>query len=173
MSLLKRAAKKILSPVVFVFLSSIKNKFINSLKGKTTHSAFDEEIIIKKYLDNLPLENNYCVDIAASDGITMSNTYSFFKNTWQGMAVEYNPIKFAELANSYRKFSNVSLLKVKVIPENILSVLGACLCPKDFAFLSFDIDSYDYFVLEKLLSEFRPRLICTEINENIPPPYKF
>ena len=45
--------------------------------------------------------------------------------------------------------------------------------PKKFGFLSLDIDGYDYFVLDKIMSSYRPSLICTEINERIPPPIKF
>jgi hypothetical protein len=45
--------------------------------------------------------------------------------------------------------------------------------PRDFGFLSFDIDGYDHFVLAALLEEFRPALMCVEINEKIPPPLRF
>jgi len=47
------------------------------------------------------------------------------------------------------------------------------MCPRDFALLNLDIDGYDFFVLDELLSDFRPSLICVEINENIPPPVQF
>jgi len=43
----------------------------------------------------------------------------------------------------------------------------------DFSVLSLDIDGNDYWVLKAVLSEFRPALIVTEINENIPPPLRF
>jgi hypothetical protein len=65
------------------------------------------------------------------------------------------------------------LLRARVTPDNVLNLLAACDTPKDFGFLSLDIDSYDYFVLEKILSAYRPSLICTEINEKIPPPVRF
>ena len=55
----------------------------------------------------------------------------------------------------------------------IVALLQAHGVPKKFGFLSLDIDSFDYFVLEKILSQFRPALICAEINEKIPPPLKF
>ena len=45
--------------------------------------------------------------------------------------------------------------------------------PTDFEVLSLDIDSYDYWVLDALLAEFRPRIVATEINEKIPPPLRF
>ncbi|MFZ2154059.1 MAG: hypothetical protein WAV16_02395, partial [Candidatus Moraniibacteriota bacterium] len=136
-------------------------------------SNLGEEDIIVKYLDSLQLKNNFCVDIAASDGETMSNTLFLFEKKWDGIAVEFDSVKFSKLANSYEKFSNVNLVKTKVIPENVIFILQSCLCPKNFSFLNFDIDSYDFFVLEKLLSVFRPLLICVEINEKIPPPISF
>jgi len=40
-------------------------------------------------------------------------------------------------------------------------------------FLNIDIDGYDYYVLDAILSTYRPHLITAEINENIPPPIKF
>ena len=39
--------------------------------------------------------------------------------------------------------------------------------------MSLDIDSYDYFILEKILEKYSPSCIITEINEKIPPPIKF
>ena len=133
----------------------------------------DEEKIIERYLDCLPIKNKFCVDIAASDGITMSNTLFLFKKGWAGMAVELDAEKFLKMSFLYRFFEDVSLMKTKVVPDNVVSVLKTGQCPKDFSFLNFDIDSYDFFVLDQLLSKFRPSLICAEINEKIPPPILF
>ncbi len=172
MLFLKTIRKKILPPIVLDFLAFTKNK-VAIMRGKSAYSFLDEEVIIKKYLNELSIKNKYCVDIAASNGITMSNTYSLFKEGWDGMAVEFDSILFGELSNHYEKFSNVNLVKTKVIPDNVISILKSCLCPKEFAFLSFDIDSYDHYVLDELLSEYRPQLVCVEINEKIPPPISF
>ncbi len=60
-----------------------------------------------------------------------------------------------------------------VTPENVVSLLRAHDIPTDFSVLSLDIDSYDYWVLDALLTSFRPRLVVTEINEKIPPPIRF
>jgi hypothetical protein len=146
---------------------------LRNLKGRKGYSFLDEEILIRKYTNALTLENNYCVDIAASDGISMSNTYLLFKAGWYGIAVEFDANKFAKLASSYAPFVNVNLVKIKVTPGNVIFILQGCMCPRNFAFLNLDIDSYDYFVLDKLLGEYRPSLICVEINEKVPPPVKF
>jgi hypothetical protein len=142
-------------------------------RSKGIYSYGDEQILIAKYLKELKVESRQCVDIAASDGVTMSNTYSLFRQGWGGLAVEYDAHTFARLAHTYRKFQDVNLAKCKVTPLNVMSLLKANAMPEKFGFLNLDIDGYDYFVLEQLLREFRPSLICVEINEKIPPPVKF
>jgi glycosyltransferase involved in cell wall biosynthesis len=143
-----------------------------SLKEKG-FSHLNEEEVIEKYLSRMPVRYKYCVDIAASDGITMSNTLFLFKGGWRGLAVECDSENFAKLSFLYKDFENVDLIKTKVTPQNAVSLLKSASCPTNFAFLNFDIDSYDFFILEKILENFRPLLICAEINESIPPPIKF
>jgi hypothetical protein len=133
----------------------------------------EEQRIISTLLQTLPLKNNYCVDIGASDGIISSNTLFLFKDKWPGVAVEYNAEKFARLAFTYKRFEQVNLVKAKVIPDNVVHILKSCSAPDQFAFLNLDIDGYDYYVLDQLLSQYRPMLISAEINEKIPPPIKF
>jgi hypothetical protein len=60
-----------------------------------------------------------------------------------------------------------------VTPDNVVHILKSCSVPDQFAFLNLDIDGYDYYVLDQLLSQYRPMLISAEINEKIPPPIKF
>jgi len=137
------------------------------------YSNLEEQSIINGYLSTLSLERGHCVDIAASDGINMSNCYPLYKNGWHGLGVECDARKFSSLASNYVNFPYVNLAKCMVTPQNIVSLLAANEIPERFEFLNLDIDGYDYFVLERILGTFRPMLICTEINEKIPPPIKF
>jgi hypothetical protein len=143
------------------------------IKAKGIYSRLDEQIIIKKYLDMFKINNKYCVDIAAMDGVTMSNTFALYKEGWGGLAVEFDSENFSYLSYIYRNFKNVNLAKCMVTPLNVLSLLTVNDVPEKFGFLNLDIDGYDYFVLEQLLLKYRPTLICVEINEKIPPPIKF
>ncbi len=145
----------------------------NKLPVRSSFSNLDEQSVIGYYLEKLKIARGYCVDIAASDGITMSNTYSLYKNGWGGLAVECNAEKFSSLSGTYVNFHGVNLSKCMVTPINVVSLLQAHNTPTNFDFLNLDIDGYDYFVLEKILEVFRPKLICVEINEKIPPPIKF
>lgn len=135
----------------------------------------EEEFLTRSYLEKLKIsdKNKYAVDIAAQDGILGSQTLLLYKNGWKGLAVECDGFYFSILADFYKSLENVTLIKSKITPSNILNILKASDCPKNFGFLSLDIDSFDYFILDKILSNYRPALICLEINEIIPPPVKF
>jgi hypothetical protein len=138
-----------------------------------TYSNLDEQSLIRKYLDQLVVKSRYCVDIGASDGVAMSNSFALYKEGWGGIAVECDAGKFSSLAGTYVNFRNINLAKCTITPENILPLLSAFDIPEGFGFLTLDIDGYDYFVLDQILTKYRPTLICAEINEKIPPPVKF
>lgn len=135
-------------------------------------SHLDEETVLARFLNRLGSVERYAVDIGASDGVTMSNTLALFRDGWKGLAVEYDGARFARLATEHAELGT-DLARAKVTPLNVADVLRAYDVPWDFTFLSLDIDGYDYFVLEALLDAFRPKLICAEINEKIPPPLEF
>jgi hypothetical protein len=138
-----------------------------------SYSNLDEQSILRRFLDELSIGKGFCVDIGASDGVSMSNTLALYMNGWNGLAVEMDPAAFSALAAAYINFPNVLLAKRGVTPSNVVPLLAAFDVPGEFEVLSLDIDGYDYFVLEQILTRYRPALICTEINENIPPPVKF
>lgn len=162
--------KKEIKKLFNIFGIDIKR---NRPYGISKFSIFNEDNIIQNYISSLHMKDKYCVEIGANDGISMSNTYSLFKKGWEGLVIEYDSINFSKLAYFYRGFSGVNLLRCKITPVNVISTLQASEVPKKIGFLNLDIDGYDYYVLEKLLDSYRPSLICTEINEKIPPPIKF
>lgn len=136
------------------------------------YSHNDEQQYIQYLLSILNLRDNTYVDVGASDGIEMSNTYFLAQNNWNGLCVEYNPIKYESLINNYKEFHNIRYSNRKVTPNTILDILTNN-TPNIFDFLNLDIDGYDYHILDKLLTKYTPKIICTEINEKIPPPIKF
>jgi hypothetical protein len=137
------------------------------------YSQHNEECLVGAMLGRLAPAERFCVDIGAHDGVEMSNTLAVYRQGWRGLAVEAEAEAFAKLARNYEDLPEVELVRCLVTPENVVSLLRAHGVPREFGFLNLDIDSYDYFVLERVLAEFRPRLIVTEINEIIPPPIRF
>lgn len=128
---------------------------------------------LRQLFEDLGIEKGVCVDIGAFDGLNHSNTIDLLRKGWSGLALECDPARFARLAEVYRNFKDANAARHLVTPDSIVPLLKAYGIPIDFDFLSLDIDSFDYYVLERLLSVYRPSVICTEINEVIPPPIRF
>lgn len=122
---------------------------------------------------DLGIKNGICVDVGAYDGLNYSHVLPLYQHGWKGLSVECDPNRFARLAHAYRMFPSVRLSRARATPQSICSLLAGNHIPKDFDFLNLDIDSYDYYVLEALLQDYHPTVICAEINEVIPPPIKF
>ena len=132
-------------------------------------SNLSEEKVVRRILDGLELRSGFAVDIAACDGVTSSNARRLGDAGWAGLAVEGDAVKFASLARAYRHLPAVSLAGLWVTPENVVPLLQGNGAPRELEFLNLDVDGYDHYVLEALLHEFRPLLVCAEINGNIPP----
>jgi hypothetical protein len=143
--------------------------------GRDRFSNFGEEQILRKYIAELLPEgaSRTAVDIGAGDGVRGSNTYALFREGWRGVGFEGSNRKVCKLAAAYKHYPQVSAANCVVTPLNVVPLLKAYNIEREFGVLSLDIDSYDYWVLDAVLAEFRPRIVVTEINEKIPPPIKF
>lgn len=136
-------------------------------------SNFDEQQIIDKYIEQFGITSRTAVDIGAGDGIRSSNSYHLFAKGWTGVGIEVDEIKTRRLAKVYASFPGVTASSTKISLENVTEVLGSYSIGQEFGVLSLDIDGNDYWVLDAILSTFRPRLVVSEYNEKIPPPIKF
>lgn len=134
----------------------------------------EDQILAQYIAELLPHDHGRtAVDIGAGDGMRWSNTYALFLNGWQGLGIEFDNRKFVKLARAYKFFPAVYACRNRATPDNIVPLLEAYEIEENFSVLSLDIDGNDYWVLRAILSEFRPQLIVTEINEKIPLPVRF
>ena len=162
---------EIFLPVIIQYYLKVSIRKIRTIKS----NLYSSEIAYRNQLLDQTLDKStipYFLDIGASDGISNSNTYDLAKNKWSGLSIEGNNIKFKVLNRTLR-LSNVKSVNEFVFSSNISSILRASGCQKEFDFLSLDIDSFEYSVLNQILIDFKPRLICVEINERFPPPIIF
>ena len=118
------------------------------------------------------MENKYCVEFGAWDGIHFSNTWNLWHNkNWGALLIEADHDKYKVLQQTTRDYNQVRLLNAFVTiegPNSLNQILFNAKVPIDFDLLSIDIDSDDYYIF-KNLSEFRPRLVLVEYNPTIPP----
>ena len=129
-----------------------------------------ESLSIQAVANLLGIKGGQVVDIAASDGWTNSSTVNYFSShNWSGLAVEVEPMRFLKLAFNYKDFSRTSLFRGRVSPVSTPPLLRAAGIREDFEIFNLDIDSFDYFLFDALLTDgFRPRIASVEFNPNFP-----
>jgi len=148
-------------------------KFRYSLRGRYSHA--NEQQILRNYINEI-LPADYprtVVDIGAGNGVRWSNSYALILENWKALSVEADPQKYGLMSRAYRRFPNATACQSLAAPGNVGQMLEDFGIEKEFGVLSLDIDGNDYWVLDAILSRFRPGLVVTEINENIPPPLRF
>lgn len=128
------------------------------IPAKGTYSQFGEDLILEQILAEVGETNRFCVDLGAGQySGEMSNTQLLVDRGWTRLAFDANPEPESGIKKGW------------IAPETINDLLQENECPKDFDFLSLDIDSSDYWVLEQVLQDFRPRIICAEFNGCLDP----
>lgn len=106
-------------------------------------------------------QDNFLVEILGKGETDYSNFKYFLEKGYMGiLLVQDNPD-----ANS-RKHWNLTkkVFNHLVIKHNVKPILKTYECPETFDALSIDLNGNDYWVLEEILANFRPRLIIAEFN---------
>ena len=143
---------------------------------KSITSQYGEDGIIARIIEILPNGQKWCAEFGAWDGKKFSNTYNLITHkNWNGVLIEGDNNKFKELRNNYVDNQNVSLINQYVGFEHDNSLdqlLSKTEIPRQFEFLSVDIDGNDYHIWE-ILQNYRPKCVVIEYNPMIPNDIEF
>jgi hypothetical protein len=140
---------------------------------RNVYSQGGEDGIIEEILARMRLAvplDGWCVEFGAWDGIYLSNTYNLIKNQqYKGVLIEGDAERYKTLCKNIPMENVVKVRKfVSLEGDSTLDcVLRKTPIPKNFDFLSIDIDGCDYFIFESL-TEYSPKVICIEFNPSIP-----
>jgi len=110
------------------------------IKGKDQYSQNGEGIILEYIFDKIGTQYKKFYDIGGGDGFYLSNTRHLGNLGWSGVILDRE-----------------NGLDVNL--ENVLDCLEY-----GFDLLSIDIDGNDYWIIEKILTEHKPRVIIAEFN---------
>jgi hypothetical protein len=124
--------------------------------SKNKYSQYGEEIIIEHIFEKIGCNDNYFVDIGAGGaGRNLSNTKLLTEKGWKGLSFDMD--------------GSEGTIKRFITPDNIVGLLNHYKCPKYFEFLSVDLDSFDYDIIDRVLHFYKPDVICAEYNATLNP----
>jgi hypothetical protein len=130
-----------------------------------------EDGVIEKMFEVIEPTNKILVDFGANDGVYASNSRNLFlAHGWGGLLLEADDACFKKCSALYAGNDKVSVIQALLTPDNIEHLLASNSVPKDFDFLSVDIDSYELYIWEAILRSFRPKVVCIEYNGSFAPP---
>jgi hypothetical protein len=119
-----------------------------------------------------PKPHRLAVNIGCNDGKHGDPCYPLFAAGYGGLCVDV-----IDTPKIYENLPDPAVIKhmgYKVSPMNVAGLLRDAELPVDFDLLKIDIDSIDGPVLCELLKAgYRPNVIQMEVNNDIPPPFKF
>ena len=126
---------------------------------KRIFSQGGEDGIVEIFFSLVDPEARFCVDVGASDGYSLSNTYHLRKNKgWKALLIDRN--------YENRK---IDLHRELVTAENINDLLAKYGVPDRFDFLSIDVDFNDFHLWRALDNRYQPALVCIEFNNSLGP----
>jgi FkbM family methyltransferase len=141
------------------------NRFLLKYK-KNICSQRGEDGVLEKIFEVLGVKHGWCVDVGAY-GKNLSNTYVLISKGWSGVLIEANEEKLSTLKR-YHGYSHrdVHCICAYVEPSgerSLDNLLKSTPLPKDFEFLSIDIDGNDYYIWESL-KDYSPLVVIIEFD---------
>ena len=143
-------------------------KYKSNIFSQSGEDGVIQEILMR--IGSMIELDKWCVEFGAWDGVYLSNTCNLIRNHgYSAVLIEGDVRKAKQLRLNFPQ-ENVYCVRrfINFEGSNTLErVLSSTPLPKDFDFLSIDIDGSDYFIFEGLV-DYRPKIVCIEFNPYIP-----
>ena len=142
----------------------MKSKYINDFEY-SNFSQNGEDGIIDFLTQNLLVNNKIFFEIGCGNGLE-NNSTNLILNDWMGFACDIprNIYLYNRFIKALQPSKNIESLGVQINLENIDAISKKFL-NYDISFFSLDIDSYDFYILSKILkNNILPKIICVEYN---------
>lgn len=142
--------------------------------GYKVYSQCDEDGIIANIFSRVGEGTRNFVEIGCSDGLE-NNTHALLIQGWCGVWIDADKrkVNFARLWTQGNPA--VHVLRALITPQNANAIVDEGMRAANIDtldFLSVDIDGADLYVVERLATALRPRVICVEYNAKFPPPLR-
>lgn len=127
-------------------------KNIGNIEKWRNHSQSGEEAYIDYILSNLPEKGKHLVELGAWDGYHLSNTRFLIERGYTHLLVDGDNRGNEEVKQHF------------ILENNILDILEKYETPEEFDLLCVDLDGNDLYIIDKILSKYKPSLIVAEFN---------
>jgi hypothetical protein len=116
-----------------------------------------EDGVLIKLLEFIGMKNKYAVEFGVQDG-KECNTRILREMGWDGLMMDGSHTN-----------KTLNLQQEFITESNIIDLFEKHKVPREFDVLSVDVDTFDFWILSRLLSsqKFRPRIVIVEVNPTL------
>ena len=133
---------------------------------RNVYSQNGEDGVIEAIFDKIGVQNRWCLEVGASDGIMFSNTRRLVEQGWNAILIEKDEVLYKTLVENCKKYPAVRVFNMEIGGANTLdSILKRCGAPEEIDLVCIDVDGQDWHVWNQMLV-YRPRLMVIEYNNN-------
>jgi hypothetical protein len=133
--------------------------------GFKVYSQHDEDGMIEEIFRRIGCTNRYFVEFGLGDGLENCTTYLLLKE-WSGAWIEGSAICFEGILKNMAPLLESRRLRARysfITAANICQLFAEMDVPKEFDFLSIDIDRNDYWIWDAI-EGYTPRVVAIEYN---------
>ena len=118
-----------------------------------------QDSFIEYIFNVIGVTNKYYVEFGAADGVLHCNTwYLRTQKNWSGLLLDCG-----------WENKEINLHKRKIEKDNVLLIFKEFEVPEEFDFLCVDMDGMDFYMVEQILTKYKPRVIMAETNVRFRP----
>ena len=158
------------SPFTSLAALKLASRWLSKFAENVT-SQKGEDGIVEKALSLLPEVDRWCVEFGAWDGRHASNTFHLVDHSaYNVVLIECDRRKYGKLCADYPHKDRATFINAMVgwgAADGLDYLLQGRPIPRNFDFLSIDVDGNDYHIWDAL-KEFRPKLVLIEYNFSMP-----
>ena len=133
--------------------------------GFKVYSQHDEDGMMEEIFRRIRCTNKYFVEFGLGDGLENCTTYLLLKE-WSGAWIEGSAICYEGILKNMAPLLASGRLRARysfITAANICQLFSEMDVPKEFDFLSIDIDRNDYWIWEAIQG-YNPRVVAIEYN---------
>jgi hypothetical protein len=133
--------------------------------GFKVYSQHDEDGIIEEIFRRIGMTDRFFVEFGVGDGLENCTTYCLLKG-WSGAWMDGSEVCYQGVLRNMDFLLRAGRLRARqafITAENIEHLFSELKVPREFDFLSIDIDRNDYWVWQAITS-CRPRVVAIEYN---------
>lgn len=133
--------------------------------GFKVYSQHDEDGMIEEIFRRIGCTNKYFVEFGLGDGLENCTTYLLLKE-WSGAWIEGSAICYEGILKNMAPLIANGRLRARysfITAANICRLFTELDVPKEFDFLSIDIDRNDYWIWDAIQG-YNPRVVAIEYN---------